>query len=64
MNIGLIPQKWARQTPDLVAIIDSTTEQQINFRDLDKRVRQLANTLLSLGLQKGDRVAALSQNSI
>ena len=64
MNIGLIPQKWARQTPDRVAIIDSTTEQQINFRDLDKRVRQLANTLLSLGLQKGDRVAALSQNSI
>ena len=64
MNIGLIPQKWARQTPDRVAIIDSTTEQQINFRDLDKRVRQLANSLLSLGLQKGDRVAALSQNSI
>jgi acyl-CoA synthetase (AMP-forming)/AMP-acid ligase II len=64
MNIGLIPQKWARQTPDRVAIIDSTTEQQINFRDLDKRVRQLANTLLSLGLHKCDRVAALSQNSI
>ena len=25
MNIGQIPAKWARQTPDNEAIIDSTT---------------------------------------
>lgn len=64
MNIGLIPQKWARQTPDQVAIIDATTQKQVSFAELDQLVRQLANAFLGLGLHKGDRVAVLSQNSI
>ena len=64
MNIGLIPAKWARQTPQNEAIIDSTTGQRISFVDLDAQVRKLANALLGLGLIKGDRVAMLSMNSI
>ena len=64
MNIGDIPAKWARQTPDNEAIIDSTTERRITFGDLDTHVRKLANGLLGLGLEKGDRVGVLSMNSI
>ncbi|MBM4077104.1 MAG: AMP-binding protein, partial [Planctomycetes bacterium] len=64
MNIGSIPQKWARQTPHQTAIIDATTQREVSFADLDRHVRQVANSLLALGLQKGDRVAVLSQNSI
>ena len=64
MNIGQIPAKWARQTPDNEAIIDSTTGRRITFAELDKHVRKLANGLLGLGLEKGDRVGVLSMNSI
>ena len=64
MNIGQIPAKWARMTPDNEAIIDSTTGRRITFGDLDRHVRKLANALLGLGLQKGDRVGVLSMNSI
>ncbi len=64
MNIGQIPAKWARQTPDNEAIIDSTTGKRITFGDFDRHVRKLANGLLSLGLQPGDRVGVLSMNSI
>lgn len=64
MNIGQIPAKWARQTPNNEAIIDSTTGRRITFADLDTHVRKLANGLLALGLEKGDRVGVLSMNSI
>ena len=64
MNVGLIPAKWADQKPDSEAIVDSTTERRITFAELDFGVRKLANALIGLGLQKGDRVGILSMNSI
>jgi long-chain acyl-CoA synthetase len=64
MNIGMIPAKYARLTPQAEALIDHSSGQRISFAALDEQVRRLANGLLSLGLEKGDRVAMLSQNSI
>ena len=64
MNIGQIPAKWARQTPDREAIIDSTTGQRVTFAAFDEHIRRLANGLVGLGLDKGDRVGILSQNSV
>ena len=64
MNIGQIPAKWARQTPDRTAIVDATTGQRVNWADFDSEVRRLANGLLDLGLNKGDRVGVLSRNSM
>jgi acyl-CoA synthetase (AMP-forming)/AMP-acid ligase II len=64
MNIGQIPAKWAGLTPDREAIIDSTTGRRVTFREFDAEVRRLANGLRGLGLETGDRVGMLSQNSV
>ncbi len=64
MNIGLIPQKWARLTPNKEAVIDASKGKRITFADFDRLIRKLANGLRTMGLQKGDRVAILSQNSV
>jgi long-chain acyl-CoA synthetase len=64
MNLADAVSKWAALTPDNEAIVDSTTGQRITFAALESRINQLSNGLISLGLQKGDRVAVLSMNSI
>ena len=64
MNIGAITAKWAHLHPDREAIVDIPTSRRVTFAALDERVRRLANGLLELGLDKGDRVCVLSKNSI
>lgn len=64
MNIGQIPAKWARLTPERAAVIDSSTGERRTYGELDRHVRKLANALNGLGLEPGDRVAMLSQNSV
>ena len=62
MNIGLIPKKWRRLTPNSEAVIDASTGQRISYADFDDFIRN-SEWALDLGLEKGDRVAILSQNS-
>ncbi|NGP04453.1 AMP-binding protein [Rhodococcus sp. 14C212] len=64
MNQGLIPAKWAALTPNRMALYDVPNDRRITFAGLDERVRRLANGLRGLGLEKGDRVAVLTKNSI
>lgn len=64
MNIGFIPEKTARLAPNREALIDVPNNRRMTYGELDQRVRQLANALLSAGLKKGDRVAILSKNCI
>lgn len=64
MNIGSISAKYARLAPQATAIIDRDAGKRITYSELDQHVRKLGNGLISLGLQAGDRVAILSQNSI
>ena len=64
MNIGLIPQKWARLTPKKTAVYDESNKKRISFADLDQMVNQIANAFIDLGANKGDRVGILSRNSI
>ena len=47
---------WANKTALLYG------DRRITFRELDQRSNQLANALLGLGLEKGDRVAIQTQN--
>lgn len=60
MNLGRFITRNARYHPDRPAIIfnDCST----TFRDLDLRSNRLANALLGLGLNKGDRVAFQMSN--
>lgn len=65
MNVGTIPAKHARLTPQREAVIDATTGRRATFGELEARVRRLGHGLRDvLGLQPGDRVAVLSKNSI
>jgi long-chain acyl-CoA synthetase len=64
VNIGEVPAKWARLTPNAEAVIDQPTGRRVTFAQLDEHVRRLANGLRGLGLERGDRVGILSQNSL
>ena len=64
MNIGSVPAKWARLTPENEAVVDATTGERVTYGQLDERVRRLANGLTGLGLEQGDRIGILSQNSV
>ncbi len=52
----------ARLQPSKLAIRDS--RRSLNFAQWDERATRLANGLLSLGLNKGDRVALLAYNCV
>ncbi len=49
-------------TPVKEAVVDG--EKRLTYRELNCRVNRLANALLGLGLQNGDRVAVLSYNRV
>ena len=48
--------------PDKVAIRDVSANQTLTYQELDDRACLLATWLQKIGIQKGDRVAILSQN--
>jgi acyl-CoA synthetase (AMP-forming)/AMP-acid ligase II len=65
VNIGKIPAKTARLSPQREALVDIPNQRRMTFGELDERVRRLANTLVEeLGLRQGDRVAILAKNCI
>ena len=65
MEVPLLVDDFLRRAvqvyPDKTAIVDG--ELRFSYRQLQARVHQLSNALLSLGLVAGDRVCILSPNS-
>ena len=53
-------RRSARLFADRVAVVDET-QGTLTYAQLDDRANRLANTLLSWGLRRGDRLAVLSQ---
>ena len=45
------------------AYVDSQSGLRLTFRELNERSNQVANTLVDLGVEKGDRVAIMMMNS-
>jgi fatty-acyl-CoA synthase len=62
LHLGEIVSTHAWLQPDKVAAGDSS--RSMTFRQWNARACRLANALLGLGLQKGDRVAVLAYNCV
>ncbi|RJR48232.1 MAG: long-chain-fatty-acid--CoA ligase [Desulfobacteraceae bacterium] len=61
MNTAAWIRKWALLAPERVALTDDA--RTLTYRELNRRINRLANLLIAKGVRKGDRVAALLQNS-
>ncbi len=62
MNLGQNFKVNAKKYPDTVALKDR--ERSFTYAQTNERVNRLAHSLLSLGFQKGDKVAVLLENSV
>ena len=62
MNLGQHLKLNAKKYPDTVALKDA--ERSLTYPEVNRRVNQLAHGLMGLGLEKGDKVAVLLENSI
>jgi acyl-CoA synthetase (AMP-forming)/AMP-acid ligase II len=62
MNLGQNLKVNAKKFPTTVMLKDS--QRSFTYPEVNQRVNRLANSLLSLGLVKGDKVAVLLENSI
>lgn len=52
----------AAQNPDVPVVV--LADRSVTWADFDKRLNKVANALIALGVQPGDKVAALSSTSI
>ena len=62
LNLGHIQKLNAKKFPNTVALKDRN--RAFTYPEMNQRVNKLAHSLTSLGLQKGDKVAVLLENSI
>jgi acyl-CoA synthetase (AMP-forming)/AMP-acid ligase II len=62
LNLGQNLKVNAKKFPNNIALKDK--ERAFTYPETNRRVNQLAHSLLSLGLEKGDKVAVLLENSI
>ena len=63
-NIGLLLSKRALINPDREAFVDSKSGLRLTFEQLNSRCNSLANALVKLGIEPGDRVALALMNSV
>ena len=64
INIGNIVTKQANLKANKLAVYDQPNDKRVSFSELNNMVNKIANTLLELGVGKGDRVSILSQNCV
>lgn len=61
MNLGRLLEDRVKEYPQRDALVYEG--RSINFKELDKSVNRLANSLKDLGIEKGDRVAIMLPNT-
>ncbi|MCA9908519.1 MAG: AMP-binding protein, partial [Anaerolineae bacterium] len=54
----------ARLTPEREALLEVETNHRFTYAQLNERANKIANALTAMGVQAGDRVSILAQNSI
>ena len=62
MNLGMVFSRHARYRPDHTAVVFGN--QRLNYSQLNSNINQLANTMLSLGIKKGSKVATVLPNCL
>ena len=62
VNIGNLLTRRAALNPEREAYIDSSSDQRLPFSELNNRSNQIANQLLAMGIEKGERVALALMN--
>jgi acyl-CoA synthetase (AMP-forming)/AMP-acid ligase II len=62
LNLGQVLKVNAKKYPTAIALKDRA--RTFTYPELNTRVNKLANSLLALGLKKGDKVAVLLENCI
>lgn len=62
MNLGQHLKMNAKKYPKTVALKDA--QRSFTYPEVNERVNRVADSLLKLGLEKGDKVAVLMENSI
>ena len=62
-NIGLILTRRADINADREGYVDSQSGLRLTFGELNTRTNQVANALVELGVEKGDRVGIMMMNS-
>lgn len=63
-NAADLLRERARLTPDRPALLDVHTGVEYTYGELNDRANRLANWLRAVGVEPGDRVSILAQNSI
>jgi acyl-CoA synthetase (AMP-forming)/AMP-acid ligase II len=61
-HLGILLPRHARYRPDHPAVIFE--DHSLTFTQFNRRVNQLSNALLSLGLRKGDKLATILPNCL
>jgi O-succinylbenzoate-CoA ligase len=64
INLGSFLAKRARLSPNLEALVEVERNRRFSYTELDARANRIANVLLAMGVQKGDRVALLVMNGV
>jgi len=59
----MYPGTWAQQAPDKIALVMAGSGRSLTYAQLDDRSLRLANDLRAAGLERGDVVALLSDNT-
>ncbi len=60
MSVGNVLRRNAFNYPDKTALVFQN--QRTTYAEMNRRVNSVANSLLKMGLKKGDRVAGLLHN--
>jgi long-chain acyl-CoA synthetase len=60
----MYPGTYAARTPDRIAAVMAGTGETVSYGQLERRSAQLAHVLRDAGLQPGDVVALLTENSL
>ncbi len=64
LTIGEVLRNHALNYPKHMAVVDVDHEKRYTFEQLNNRVNRLANSLLDMGIQKGDRVGILMKDLV